>query len=70
MFKTLSRPAIMLAVVSLAGCGLTPTQQKVAGIVAGVLIVGAIVAHNDNSQPEVATRQPQCLPNNPRHACQ
>jgi hypothetical protein len=37
----------------LSGCAdLTPTQKKVAGVVAGVLVVGAIAAHRaDSGEP-------------------
>lgn len=42
--------AVLCSVVlSLAGCALTPTQQKWAGIAAGVLVVGAIAAHDADS---------------------
>lgn len=33
----------------LAGCSLTPTQKKWAGFAAGVLVVGAIAAHDADS---------------------
>lgn len=40
----------VVAILALTGCSLTPTQQKWAGVAAGVLIVGAIAAHNaDNN---------------------
>ena len=47
-----ARIGILAAALSLSACGLTPTQQKWAGIAAGVLIVGAIAAHEqDNGSP-------------------
>lgn len=39
----------ILFALFLSGCGLTPTQQKWATIGAGVLITGAIVAHEMDS---------------------
>jgi hypothetical protein len=60
--------ALLLAAlfISLAGCSLTPTQKKWAGFAAGVLVVGAIAAH-DNSDEIVAYDQtigggPSCSP--------
>jgi hypothetical protein len=39
--------AMLGALLILTGCAdLTPTQKKVAGAVAGVLVVGAIAAYN------------------------
>lgn len=59
--------AALVAAIALAGCSLTPAQRV--GLVASVLIVGAVAAHRDEPvQP--ASRYPMCLPNNPRHACQ
>lgn len=47
-----SRLAVLAAAFFLSACGLTPTQQKWAGVAAGVLIVGAIAAHDqDNGKP-------------------
>jgi hypothetical protein len=47
---------VIIVALFLSGCGLTPTQQKWATIGAGVLITGAIVAHEMDSgkaaQPE------------------
>jgi hypothetical protein len=44
---------VVLASALLAGCAMTPTQKKVASFVGGVLIVGAIAAHDaDNGKPE------------------
>jgi hypothetical protein len=64
------RIALLATLLALTACSsLTPTQQKWAGIAAGVLVVGAIAAHRDEPQ-EASPRYPMCLPNNPRHACQ
>lgn len=42
--------AVLGSLLLFCGCAnMTPTQKKVAGVVAGVLIVGAIVAHNQDS---------------------
>lgn len=49
---------ILVAVgsLALAGCGLTPTQQKIAGIATGLLIVGAVIAHEqDSGKPQLPT---------------
>lgn len=47
--------ALLLAmlVISISACSLTPTQKKWAGVAAGVLIVGAIAAHDskDDGSP-------------------
>jgi hypothetical protein len=46
--KTIIGILVLSAMIS--GCAnLTPTQKKVAGIVAGVLVVGAIAAHQVDS---------------------
>lgn len=46
--------AILIALL-LQGCGLTPAQQKWAGLTASVLITGAIAAHElDNGKSYVA----------------
>lgn len=60
--------ALLLAtlLMAIAGCSLSPTQKKWAGFAAGVLIVGAIKAH-DSSDGTVADDQaigggPSCSP--------
>ena len=71
MRRSFSRLAMSIAVaLSLSACGLTPTQQKWTGIAAGVLIVGAIAAHRDDSGQQVTTRQPECIAHAPNHPCQ
>jgi hypothetical protein len=65
----LVRLLAMLAVACLSACSMTPTQKKWAGFAAGVVIVGAIAAHNNTHQAPTA-RQPECLIDNPNHACQ
>jgi hypothetical protein len=43
------RFALLATLLALtAGCSLTPTQKKWAAIGAGVLIVGAVIAHQDD----------------------
>jgi len=63
-----SRLAVLAAVLSLSACGLTPTQQKWAGIAAGVLVVGAIAAHQQHSgkSTTVATFGDPSLPCRPQ----
>lgn len=47
---------IVLSLVLVAGCSLTPTQKKWAGFAAGVLVVGAIAAHDaDNGKDPTAS---------------
>jgi hypothetical protein len=48
---------VLLSLVLATGCSLTPTQKKVAGFVAGALVVGAIAAHDssDNNDAGVAS---------------
>lgn len=43
------RTLIIGLMVVLAGCSLTPTQKKWAGFAAGVLVVGAIAAHDPDN---------------------
>lgn len=40
--------AVFALSVALAGCGLTPTQKKWTGIAVGVLVVGAVAAHQQD----------------------
>jgi hypothetical protein len=49
----------------LSGCSLTPTQKTWAGFAAGVLIVGAIAAH-DSSKPVAASLTDPTLPCRPQ----
>ena len=45
------RIALLATLLALtAGCSLTPTERKWAGVAAGVLIVGAVIAHQDNGE--------------------
>lgn len=46
--------AVVVAALSLSACSLTPTQQKWAGFAAGVLVVGAIAAHDADSGKPIA----------------
>lgn len=52
------------AAIALSACAMTPTQKKWAGIAAGVLIVGAIAAHDadsgGNASPDVQTPTVPC----------
>lgn len=43
------RIAIIIAILGLSACSMTPTQKKWAGFAAGVLAVGAIAAHDAGS---------------------
>lgn len=51
--------------MTVAGCSLTPTQKKWAGVAAGVLIVGAIAAHDSKddaaANPAIGS-DPSCRP--------
>ncbi len=45
--------ALFLACLLLTGCALSPTQKKVVAISAGLLVAGAIAAHQvDHPAPE------------------
>lgn len=61
------RVLVAVGSMALAGCGLTPTQQKIAGIATGLLIVGAIAAHSQDSGkpqlPNVPTPRVDCSMN-------
>jgi hypothetical protein len=58
---------IPLALGSLSACGLTPTQQKWAGVAASVLVVGAIAAHREDSgKPVNAAVMDSTLPCHPQ----
>lgn len=65
MFTRSLRLAVLAAALSLSACGLTPSQKF--GVVAGVLIVGAIAAHEQDSGkplvPNVATPGVDCSTN-------
>ena len=60
--------AAIAAAAALAGCSLTPTQTKWAGFAAGVLVVGAIAAHDSDSgkPPAVFTLTAPNLPCRPQ----
>jgi hypothetical protein len=45
--------ALVLACCLLAGCSMTPTQKKVAAVVGGALVVGAIAAQDSDKKPAV-----------------
>jgi hypothetical protein len=48
----MNRLVLPAALLALTGCSMTPTQEKWAGFAVGVLIVGAIAAHEaDNGKP-------------------
>lgn len=50
------RAFVIMGLMLIAGCSLTPTQKKWAGFAASVLIVGAIAAHdNDEGTPAATT---------------
>lgn len=50
------RAPLMAAVLMLlAGCSLTPTQKKWAGVAAGLIIVGTIAAHDDSDSNDLGT---------------
>lgn len=68
MCRSASRLTVMVAALSLsAACGLTPTQQKWAGVAASVLIVGAIAAHEqDNGGAPAAVFAPPTVPCQPQ----
>jgi hypothetical protein len=58
---------ILLSLALISGCSLTPTQKKWAGFAAGVLVVGAIAAHeSDNGKAlsggAVVDAKPMCYP--------
>lgn len=44
----MKRISAIMAALLVSGCALTPTQKKIAGAIAGVLIVGAIAAHDED----------------------
>jgi hypothetical protein len=46
-----------LCVLLLAGCAMTPTQKRVAVVVGGALVVGAVAAHGSKS-PSLASMSP------------
>jgi hypothetical protein len=48
MHRSVSRLAALAIAVSLAGCGLTPTQKKWAGVAAAVIVTGAVIAHQQD----------------------
>jgi hypothetical protein len=50
--RSFSRLAVLAVALTLSACGLTP-QQKV-GVIAGLLIVGAIAAHGQDHGKPVA----------------
>lgn len=58
---------LMLIALTLSACEMTPTQKTWAGVAAGVLIVGAMVAHDADSgkpqSPTVATPGVNCASN-------
>ncbi len=56
------RHIAMLAILALTGCGMNPTQQKWAGITAGILITGAMVAHEADSGKPATDKH---IPGNP-----
>lgn len=44
---------LLVMIVAAAGCSMTPAQKKWAGFAAGVLVVGAIAAHEmDDGEDE------------------
>lgn len=47
--------ALVLACCLLAGCAMTPTQKKVAAVVGGALVVGAVLAHDSDKGSAVIT---------------
>lgn len=54
-----SKVVVVALAASLAGCGLTPAQRF--GVVAGVLVAGAIAAHDDGpTVPNVSTPRVDC----------
>jgi hypothetical protein len=58
---------VVLSMTLIAGCELTPTQKRWAGFAAGVLVVGAVAAHDsDNGKPPTAgpsfEAKPMCYP--------
>lgn len=43
------KTVVLMLALALTGCAMTPEQKKWTGIVAGVLVVGAIAAHQSDS---------------------
>ena len=60
------RLAVLAAALSLSACGLTPTQQKWAGLAGSVLLVGAIAAHRQDSGDAPASLADPSLPCRPQ----
>lgn len=50
------RYLIVLSMILAAGCSLTPTQKKWASFATGVLVVGAIAAHDMDNGKSPAER--------------
>lgn len=48
---------LAVAVLTVSACSLTPTQKKLLGFAAGVIVVGTIAAHDDDSDPVLATTE-------------
>lgn len=48
---------IIAAIAALSGCAMTPAQKQFAGIAAGILVVGAIAAHDADNGNQIATNQ-------------
>jgi hypothetical protein len=53
---------LLLTCLLLTGCALTPTQKKVVAISAGVLVVGAIAAHQVDHKPDEIQHACACVP--------
>lgn len=59
----IDRPAIFAVLCALlTGCALTPTQQKVVAISAGLLVAGAIAAHQVDHDTREIPRACACVP--------
>lgn len=62
----MNRIATAVLALTMSACTMTPTQKRLTGIVAGVLVVGAIAAEradNGEMQSRVPTPSVNCQPN-------
>ncbi len=61
------RSLILLSLLTLTGCSMTPTQQKWAAVGVSVVATGLIIAHQQDSGKPVVEEQGKrsCYPGSP-----